>query len=162
MAISAADQMLSIMLAELDAATSLLALLEQERQALIKSDFVTINEMNTQKQPFIVELERLGRNRDALLKMAGFPAGKQGMDAFVDNQDAATQSRLTDTLNHLKQAAKVCRSNNQINGGIVNVNRQFLVRALNILRGREAEASAYGPGGEYTSQVVRQPLLGRV
>lgn len=162
MANTAGEQMQSIMQAELDAATSLLAILENERQALITSDFATINELNTQKQPFIIELEGLGRNREALLKMAGFPGGKQGMDAFIENQDASTQSGMLQILEKLKQTAKVCRSNNQINGGIVNVNRQFLVRALNILRGREAEASAYGPGGEYTSQVVRQPLLGRV
>ena len=63
----------------------------------------------------------------------------------------------------LKQVAAACQEHNQINGGIVNVNRQYLHRAMSILRGRdELEVTAYGPGGEYTNQIVRQPLIGRV
>ena len=62
----------------------------------------------------------------------------------------------------LKVLARACQDHNQINGGIVNVNRQYLHRAMSILRGRDMEVASYGPGGEYTSQVVRQPLIGRV
>ncbi|OUR89489.1 flagellar biosynthesis protein FlgN, partial [Methylophaga sp. 42_8_T64] len=33
---------------------------------------------------------------------------------------------------------------------------------ISIFRGSDGSATSYGPGGEYSSQVVRQPLLGRV
>ena len=62
----------------------------------------------------------------------------------------------------LKTIAFECQEQNQLNGGIVNVNRQYLHKAMSILRGRDMEVTAYGPGGEYTNQIVRQPLIGRV
>jgi flagella synthesis protein FlgN len=109
-----------------------------------------------------VQLEQLGRQREQLLKAAGFPAGKSGLEAFIANHDEQEALPVQQLLEKLREVAKICRDNNQINGGIVNVNRQHLARALTILRGRDPETGAYGPGGEYTSQIVRQPLIGRV
>ena len=80
------------------------------------------------------------------------------MPGYLDKNSKILNS-IVDTL---KVIAKACREHNQVNGGIVNVNRQYLQQAMNILRGRDMTPSAYGPGGEYTSQIVRQPLLGRV
>ena len=100
--------------------------------------------------------------REAVLQAAGFSSGKDGLEAFIENQTERDAYILNNVLNPLREAAQACRDNNQINGGIVNVNRQYLQKAMSILRGRDVNPSSYGPGGEYTSQVVRQPLLGRV
>ena len=150
MSMTPAQQLRSTLQAELQLAQQLAVILETERTALTEANSDVLDQCVRAKHPLIKQLEQLGRQRDLILKTAGFPAGKQ---------DAAALSKL---INQLKLQAAHCREHNQINGGIVNVNRQYLQRALSIMRGRDPEVSAYGPGGEYTSAVVRQPLIGRV
>ncbi len=162
MSMTPAQQLRSTLQAELQLAQQLASIMETERSALTQANGAELDQCIRAKQPLIKQLEQLGRQRDLILKTAGFPSGKQGIQAFIVNQTDAEGMALNKLLNQLKLQAARCREHNQINGGIVNVNRQYLQRALSILRGRDPEASAYGPGGEYTSAVVRQPLIGRV
>jgi len=162
MAMNSFQQIRSVLLAERDVASQLSTILRAERQALTSSDTDMIREMTAKKQPLIVKLDQLGRQRDAVLQAEGFSSGKGSIDAFIDNQTAENAAELNVILKSLKIAAQSCRDDNQVNGSIVNVNRQYFQQAMNILRGKDMNPSSYGPGGEYTSQVVRQPLLGRV
>ena len=162
MATTSSKQLHSILQAEQHISAQLLEIMMAERSALMESDTDVINTMSEKKQPLVLQLEQLGRQRDALLQADGFSADKDGLAAYIDNQTQQDATALNTILGQLKQTAQDCRENNQINGGIVNVNRQHIQRAMNIFRGREMNPSSYGPGGEYTSQVVRQPLLGRV
>ncbi|PCJ31076.1 MAG: flagellar biosynthesis protein FlgN [Gammaproteobacteria bacterium] len=162
MAMTSFQQMRSILIAEKETAMQLLSLLEGERDALTKSDSAMIDASTAKKQPLVVKLEKLGRQREMVLASEGFSSGKEGLEAFIENQTGQNATGLTNIVSSLKIIAKACKTHNQINGGIVNVNRQHLQRAMNLLRGRESHPTSYGPGGEYSSQVVRQPLLGRV
>lgn len=162
MAMSTSQQLLSTLQAELKSASELKSILESEKQALTNGDVAVITELTTQKAPLVMQLEKLGRQRGIILKASGFPADKQGLEAFIANQPQQEAEALLTVSDELKIVANSCRNRNQVNGGIVNVNRQFLNRALSILRGRDPQVTAYGPGGEYSSSVVRQPLLGRV
>lgn len=162
MTIASLQQLHTILKAEQSTASQLLVILKYERGALTKSDVDAMTELTTKKQPLVVTLEQLGRQREALLQAEGFSAGKEGLSAFIANQTEQHSRILNNMVDELKITAKACREHNQVNGGIVNVNRQYLQQAMNILRGRDITPSAYGPGGEYTSQIVRQPLLGRV
>jgi len=162
MSMTAVQQLSSILQSELNTSSQLAQLLKVERQALKNVDISQINDITKQKQPLVIQLEQLGRQREMLLKNNGFPADKSGIEAFIANQDVAEAAKLSQLLKQLGVQARLCHDGNQVNGGIVNVNRQYLVRAMSVLRGRDPETAAYGPGGEYTSQVVRQPLIGRV
>jgi flagella synthesis protein FlgN len=156
------QQLHSVLQAEQSTASKLLAILKSEREMLTNSDVDAMTKVTAQKQPFVVQLEQLGRQREAILQAEGFSAGKVGLAAFIANQTEQHSRILNSMVDGLKVIAKACREHNQVNGGIANVNRQYLQQAMNILRGRDVAPSAYGPGGEYTNQVVRQPLLGRV
>lgn len=162
MTMTSLQKLHSILQAEQTTASQLLAMLKYERSALTKSDVDAMTDLTAKKQPLVVTLEQLGRQRETLLQAEGFSAGKDGLAAFIANQTEQHSRILNSMVDGLKITAKACREHNQVNGGIVNVNRQYLQQAMNILRGREMTPSAYGPGGEYTNQVVRQPLLGRV
>ncbi|MDO8826816.1 flagella synthesis protein FlgN [Methylophaga sp.] len=162
MAMSPGQQLRSVLQSELNVAAQLAELLAAEREALAVSSIDSINDINNKKQPLIIKLEQHGRQRDALLTTSGFPTGKQGLEAFIDNQNEEDSVALNQLIKSLKIIAKNCQQTNQVNGGIVSINRQYLQRAISVLRGRDPESSAYGPGGEYTSAVVRQPLIGRV
>jgi len=162
MTMTSVQQLHNILQTEQATASQLLTMLKYERSALTKSDVDAMTELTAKKQPLVVSLEKLGRQREAVLQAEGFSAGKDGLAAFIANQTEQHSRVLNNMVDTLKITAKACREHNQVNGGIVNVNRQYLQQAMNILRGREMTPSAYGPGGEYTSQVVRQPLLGRV
>lgn len=162
MAMTSSHSLLSVLQAEHRVASQLLDILLSERDALRKSESDTITEMSAKKQPLAVQLEQLGRQREAILHSEGFSSDKDGLEAFIANQDITQQTQLNTILEQLRSVGANCRDNNQINGGIVNVNRQYLHRAMSVLRGRDVTITSYGPGGEYTSSVVRQPLLGRV
>lgn len=162
MAMTSLQQLHNILQTEQTTASQLLAMLKYERSALTNSDVDAMTELTAKKQPLVVALEQLGRQQAALLQAEGFSAGREGLSAFIANQTEQHSRILNGMVDALKITAKDCREHNQINGGIVNVNRQYLQQAMNILRGRDITPNAYGPGGEYTSQVVRQPLLGRV
>lgn len=156
------QQLHNILQTEQTTASQLLVMLKQERSALTNSDVTAMTDLTAKKQPLVVALEKLGRQQAALLQAEGFSAGKEGLAAFIANQTEQHSRILNGMVEALKVTAKACREHNQVNGGIVNVNRQYLQQAMNILRGRDITPSAYGPGGEYTNQIVRQPLLGRV
>ena len=162
MAMTSSQQLQKILQAEQYTASQLLEILTAERDALMKSESDTIEKMTANKQPLTVQLEQLGRQREAILQAEGFSADKEGLEAFIANQNDVEAHQLQSLLEQLRITAHACRDNNQINGGIVNVNRQYLYRAMSVLRGRDMNITSYGPGGEYTSQVVRQPLIGRV
>ncbi|NQY27083.1 MAG: flagellar protein FlgN [Piscirickettsiaceae bacterium] len=162
MAITSFQQLSSVLQEEYNIASQLLVILNSERDALVKSETEIMDKMSADKQPLIVKLEQLGRQRELIVQADGFSSGKAGLDAFITNQNEANTLQLNTLLKQLRVVAQACRENNQINGGIVNVNRQYLHKAISLLRGRDTEITSYGPGGAYSSQVVRQPLLGRV
>jgi flagella synthesis protein FlgN len=159
---SSFQQLFSVLQAEHRAAKQLLTILKQERSALIHPDPEVMTQLTASKQPLVVQLEQLSRQREAVLQGGGFSSGKEGLEAFIANLEDGPASQLNELMEALKRIAFECQENNQINGGIVNVNRQYLHRAMSILRGGEMEVTSYGPGGEYTNQIVRQPLIGRV
>jgi flagella synthesis protein FlgN len=159
---SSFQQLYSVLQAEHRTATQLLTILTEERTALVHSDPDKMTELTASKQPLVVQLEQLSRQREAVLQVDGFSSGKEGLEAFIANQGDRESAQLKKLMAALKRIAFDCQEHNQINGGIVNVNRQYLHRAMSILRGRDMEVTAYGPGGEYTNQIVRQPLIGRV
>jgi len=162
MAETQAKQLFSILQAEYKTSADLLESLRLERQALIDADIDTINQLAEKKQPLVLQLEQLGKQRDSVLRNVGFSTDKAGLAAFISNQPQKQSQLLSQLLTKLKQVASACRQQNQLNGGVLNVNRQYVQRAMSIFRGKDPNAEAYGPGGEYTNQVVRQPLLGRV
>jgi flagella synthesis protein FlgN len=159
---TAFQQLLTVLRAEHNSAQQLLAILNKERHLLISSESDEILHMSALKQTLLSELEQLARQQEIILQSEGFPTGKDGLEAYIANQTTHNAQQLNEVVDGLRVTANQCRDNNQINGGIVNVNRQYLHRALSLLRGRDTEVTAYGPGGEYTNQVVRQPLIGRV
>ncbi len=156
------QQLYSVLRAEQTVASQLLEILTTERLALIEAESNTIADMNSQKQPLLAQLEQLARQRESILQSDGFSPGKEGLEAFIANQPTREAAQLEAVMKQLRVAAQACRDNNQINGGIVNVNRQYLHKAMSVLRGQETSVASYGPGGEYTNQIVRQPLIGRV
>jgi len=159
---SSFQQLYSVLQAEHRTAQQLLTILTKERAALVNSDPEVMATLTANKQPLVVQLEQLSRQRETILQTEGFSAGKDGLEAFIANQEPGQVSQLNELMGALKSIAFACQEHNQINGGIVNVNRQYLHKAMSILRGRDMEVTSYGPGGEYTNQIVRQPLIGRV
>lgn len=162
MSMNVNQQLFTILQSELNTASQLSTILQQEREALKSANHEMVSQLTQKKQPLILQLEQLGRQRESILKVSGFPSGRSGLEAFIANQSEPEAEKLTQLVARIREVAQSCRENNVINGGVINVNRQYLGRALSILRGRDPDVSAYGPGGEYTSQVVRQPLIGRV
>jgi flagellar biosynthesis protein FlgN len=158
---SSFQQLYSVLQAEHRTATQLLTILTEERAALVHTDPDKITELTASEQPLVVQLEQLSRQRETVLQVDGFSSGKEGLEAFIGNQGDRESAKLNKLMAALKRIAFDCQEHNQINGGIVNVNRKYLHCVMSILHDRDMEVTAYGPGGEYTNQIVRQTLIGR-
>ena len=111
----------------------LTALLEQEQEALMSRDYTCLNECTERK--------------NALLeKLAVFEVELQSM------KNPGQQDEITSLL-------KKCRELNEINGGIIEVSRQFNQRMLRTILGGSGEGdNTYDAGGQNAgmgpSQVV--------
>ena len=83
---SSFQQLYSVLQAEHRAAKELLTILKKERAALVESDADVITTLTASKQPLIVQLEQLSRQREAIIQAEGFSSGKGRLEVFIDNQ----------------------------------------------------------------------------
>ena len=94
MSMNAMQQLSSILQSELNLSSQLSQLLQQEREALKNADLNQLQLLTQQKQPHVVQLEQLGRQREQLLKAAGFPGGKAGLSLFVAHAYTTSPSNV--------------------------------------------------------------------
>jgi flagella synthesis protein FlgN len=109
MSMNAMQQLSTILQSEISNSTALASLLKQERDALKISDVDKVSEITKLKQPYLLKLEQLARQREQLLSAVGFPAGKSGLEAFIANQEEADATRMSMQVSRLREVAKTCR-----------------------------------------------------
>ena len=71
MAITSFQQLSSVLQEEYNIASQLLVILNSERDALVKSETEIMDKMSADKQPLIVKLEQLGRQRELIVQADG-------------------------------------------------------------------------------------------
>jgi len=130
---------------ERNATARLLEILREEHQALARRDMAELDHTVRKKLQQIAELEALGRNRDAALKAGGLVAGREGIESRLRRQpNSRAENRLWEELQNLLTD---CQRQNHINGGMVEISRRYVQRALSLLQGRPLEQETYGPTG---------------
>ena len=113
------------------AAKQLIAVLDEEREALQRADADALNRVGETKQLLMRQLEQLDVERLHL------------------SEASATAAQHTDPAwRELLGSLAICRDKNQRNGTLVNLRLSLVRRALSALTGNDAQgANIYGQNG---------------
>jgi flagellar biosynthesis/type III secretory pathway chaperone len=128
---------------QIDAARSLAAILESERDALTGDSPEAVYENAAQKVRLLERFERLEAERRGLYAEAGMSP------AAAPSQPAAQRWRI------LMGLLAACRRANEANGLIVNLKQGQIRQLLDIVRG--GPSITYGPHGQ-TFAAAARPL----
>lgn len=126
---------------------SLVELMQQEQDLLIKADAEGLAALMPQKSELVQQLAGLAGERHKALGAAGFAAAESGMEPWLAASgapDARTQ------WEHLLALTAQAKELNRVNGMLINKQLAHTRTALGTLRtpGVAPEAGVYGPGGQ--------------
>jgi flagellar biosynthesis protein FlgN len=120
----------------------LLELLQLEQDALKNREFETIRECTTQKEVLLSKLEQLDTQRKVIEQQA---------------EPVATTEMRTYFSEKIASLLKKCSELNTVNGGIVEISKQFNQRMLNTILGTPAQDSdLYDAGGNNSGNKHKQ------
>lgn len=101
------------------------------------------------KTQLLGQLEGLNRQFSEILARAGLPDDQSGINAYFQRA-AADGLAAADTVarwREIQQTCTQCRSLNESNGASIDVLSQHAKRSLDILKGKNGGAIAYGRDG---------------
>lgn len=129
---------------------ALVALLEQEREALSVRDGPALLECAVEKDRKVATLGALERDCARLLSSAHFDPDVAGLNACIAWCD--TDAQLYASRNELLDLLALCRHQNRLNGGILALKHQAVSRAMDMLSGHRPDDKLYGRHGRETNQ----------
>lgn len=139
----------SLVTAQLEAARTLLAAIEQEHAALERRDAEALSRAGADKSHAVAKLETLEQHRRSLCARIGAGPGQAELAAWLESfsDGGEPARRLRERLEALRSLLRTCRQANETNGMLVGSLHRRVQQALGILRGGSPEVSTYGPAG---------------
>lgn len=116
----------------------LIELLHEEHNILQLRDVVALEECTQRKQDMLETLANLGREKDALEKEY----------EISTNEGIENNSKLSALKTHIRQLLQKTKDQNDINGSIIDVSRQFGQQILDIMFGKSSENKTYDADGK--------------
>ena len=124
-------------------------LIEQESQAISRADTDCLHQILQQKQPLIIHLQQLDKQRQEIMTCQGVAPSAENFEQLIDN---ATNSRLPSMWLELKAALKQCKRNNEVNGKMIFMKKNNIERLLRVLLGNwQTQGQTYNPAGTANS-----------
>lgn len=133
--------------------------LQEEHLALRQRQAPDIETAVKKKQEAMARLEAIFQNNKELLRTSGLPFTPEDINEYIKTSAAQGQERLSTLWKQRQKQLQQCRDQNQLNGNLINRNRHYTLRALNVLSGQELKPTAYGPGGDLLSSAPASRLL---
>ncbi len=126
---------------------SLIELMKQEQQFLVKADTDGLDQITPQKAELVQQAAQLASARHKSLGAAGVAATEAGMEAWLakSGDDAARAAWVA-----LLDLAREAKELNRVNGMLVNkqmTNTQMVINAMRTPAGG-SDAGVYGPSGQ--------------
>jgi len=143
-------------------ATDLRHTLDDEKLALTNRDRLKIEVCASQKLDLMSQLETLEQSRCLDLGRWHPGVNPRKMSQVFAQIPKEQKSNAAKHFKQLRQTLRACARQNQINGAIIHVAKQFTQRVLATLRGQAtlpAEASLYGPNGQAFSATETQSVI---
>ncbi len=134
-------------------AEQLLALLEQERQALLEATPERLMELIAAKEEQARVMTETQNQLLTLARSHDYSGPQRGLNQFIQDSDAS--GRLVPEWEALLQSAEQCRKLNESNGATVNLKKRFTESGLAILHGQidpQPGATTYSKKGITSGQ----------
>jgi flagella synthesis protein FlgN len=122
----------------------MLEVLQREQAALTRRAADDLDELVAAKQRLIERLDEHAREADAILRAAGLPEGRGGIDRLLALD---TNRRLHDRWQEFAKLGEACRQQNRVNGRLVENGRRFAQQVLTLLRGESSPPDLYDRNG---------------
>ncbi|MFZ6644205.1 flagella synthesis protein FlgN [Undibacterium sp. TJN25] len=134
---------------EVKAMASLAELLEKEQAALVDGKVEDLSKVTVNKVRVITDISELEKIRARQLMTLGFKADKEGMQAWLKQVPAESDTGRCWTK--LLEITSKANENNRTNGILINKHMNYTQSALKILQQNDPVAgSLYGPSGHTT------------
>lgn len=149
------DDLLTSFNDDISHAKRLLALLDEEFEALKHRQLDVLQNILAEKQPLLSLLNQHAEARNRLLKSLNLSTDRMGMQAYacqIDQPDA-----LMSNVDNLSELLAQCQSANLRNGKLIRANQTSSNRLLGILRGGEP-TSLYDSRGSKARIQNHRPL----
>lgn len=140
---------------DIDLSQQLLALIEQEFQALSERQLDRLEALLGTKQILLKQLDQHAQQRTALLQANGLRADLPGLQAYAAQQPDGEE--LLALSSQLAQLMEQCKAHNVRNGQIIQANRFVVGKLLNVLQGTSAP-TLYNRRGSQTGGGYQRPL----
>ncbi|MBG6288760.1 MULTISPECIES: flagella synthesis protein FlgN [Pseudomonas] len=128
------DALLSLINGDIEAASTLLQLIDDEYQALQARDLDQLQKLLDGKLPLLQQLEQNGRIRAQALLQAGVSVDREGLAQIAQATGNPLLSARAEELGALLER---CQEANQRNGRIIRSGQASTERTLDILRGQD-------------------------
>lgn len=119
-------------------------LLEEEQQALIAGANEPLAKFAQDKGELVLQLDQMDRILSAEQAAAGYPSGKEGVEAWLAESNPQ-QRNIWETFLELARAAK---ATNELNGRIITERLSGNQQAIQILIAEANKPATYGPKGQ--------------
>ena len=136
----------AILQQEITALGQMLELLRAEHHALRKRDNEALSAAVEQKQQQVMQLARLGQERERLLQLAGCDKDATGLRNYIAAH--ADAKALERAQTQFRELATGCQKQNQINAVLAENQRYHVERALSLLQGGDSTPEGYGRRGQ--------------
>jgi flagellar biosynthesis/type III secretory pathway chaperone len=118
-----------------------------------------VEEAATAKQELLAQMEQRLAAYEGFLAARRLPSGRRGSELFLAQLPAKAPERAL--WERLRELARQCREQNEVNGSLVAMCRTRAERALELLRGPGERLRTYGRAGTTRGASIPH-LIGRV
>ena len=139
-------------------ASTLVSLLEQERNTLEQRNFNTYKQILADKQQCLVQLESLANNRRSTMESMGVSADSAGFIAFIKLIPSQWQNKFTRAWDQLTAHLTKCSTLNSINGRILIHSQIAADRLMRIIKGQDLTPAFYTRSGRTGSRQSNRRL----
>ena len=130
---------------------NLIKLLHEEHESLRTRDIACLEKCTKNKHKLLQQLETLESKRKQL--------NKQLLDQIKDGStNDPTSQEIIDLNNRIQLLLDNCRHQNEINGAIIEISRQFSQQLLGIMFGAPPSESIYNSAGQNATQFPGQSV----
>ncbi|MEI6412806.1 MAG: flagellar protein FlgN [Pseudomonadota bacterium] len=148
-----------LLASEVEASERLLACLEEEHRILGQRDVGLLDKITQSKRHLLADLEIRVAAHEHLLQTQGLPQGKDGTERLLQALPEDAPERAL--WHRLQTLALACRTQNEINGRVIDMSRRQTKQSIDILLQRQGSSSVYSRHGETYSVRRPQGIIGK-
>lgn len=137
----------SLLAGETAAMDQFISILEREQAALQAGNTDVLGELGAEKVALVATLNKIGEERNVLLRSSGLPPDRVGVETWISRN--AADASVPQLWNHLKASVNKARELNLLNGKLIALRMDHNQQLLGALLSSHSQSNKlYGPDGQ--------------